>query len=81
METDEFRLSLAALEQFPSIVSTCVLRAEAVWWQCHRRPLADALIFRAITVRHILSATEPKPHELSDFAREPGGGVIYPGLL
>jgi hypothetical protein len=43
--------------------------------------LADALIVRGIPVLHILSKAEPKPHELSEFAREAGGGVIYPGLL
>ena len=81
MQTDEFRHALGQLEQFASQVSTSVLCAEAVWWQCHRRLLADALIFRGASVRHILSAAEPKPHELSDFARAQAGGVIYPGLL
>jgi uncharacterized protein (DUF488 family) len=81
MQTDEFRHALGQLEQFASHVSTSVLCAEAVWWQCHRRLLADALIFRGASVRHILSAAEPKPHELSDFARAQAGGVIYPGLL
>ncbi len=55
--------------------------AEAVWWQCHRRLLADALLVRGVPVLHILSAAPPKPHELSEFARESGGGGIYPGLL
>ena len=81
MQTDEFRMAIGALEQFASVVSTSVLCAEAVWWQCHRRLLADALIFRGASVRHILSTAEPKPHEMSDFARSGDGGVIYPGLL
>ena len=81
MQTDEFRRGLAALVRFASSATTTVLCAEAVWWQCHRRLLADALVVRGVPVRHILSAAEPKPHELSEFAREEAGGVIYPGLL
>lgn len=81
MQTDEFCNAVRDLEQLASVVSTSVLCAEAVWWQCHRRLLADALIFRGASVRHILSADEPKPHQLSEFAREHDGGLIYPGLL
>lgn len=81
MQTDEFCQGLSALERFTSVMSTSVLCAEAVWWQCHRRLLADALTVRGIPVRHILSAAPPKPHELSEFARVHEGRVIYPGLL
>jgi uncharacterized protein (DUF488 family) len=81
MQTDVFREALAELAQFASVVSTCVLCAEAVWWQCHRRLLSDALVVGGIPVRHILSAAAAKPHELSKFAREEEGRVIYPGLL
>lgn len=81
MQTGEFRQGLTDFAQFASAVSTSVLCAEAVWWQCHRRLLADALVARGIEVRHILSAAEAKPHELSEFARAQGEGVIYPGLL
>jgi uncharacterized protein (DUF488 family) len=55
--------------------------AEAVWWRCHRRLLADALVVRGIPVFHILSSAAPKPHGLSEFAVAEGDGVIYPGLL
>jgi uncharacterized protein (DUF488 family) len=81
MQTDEFRQALTELEQFASGLPTSVLCAEAVWWQCHRRLLADALVVHGVTVRHILSSAEPKPHQLSDFAREHDGRVAYPGLL
>lgn len=81
MQTDVFRKALTELAQFASVASTCVLCAEAVWWQCHRRLLADALVVGGIQVKHILSAATAKPHELSEFAREEEGRVIYPGLL
>jgi uncharacterized protein (DUF488 family) len=81
MQTSAFREALTELAQFASVVSTSVLCAEAVWWQCHRRLLADALVVRGLAVRHILSSHAAKPHELSEFARVDGDGVIYPGLL
>ncbi len=81
MQTDVFQEGLTELAQFASGVSTSVLCAEAVWWQCHRRLLADALVVAGISVKHILSAAAAKPHELSEFARVDGRRVIYPGLL
>jgi uncharacterized protein (DUF488 family) len=81
MATERFAHALDGLLTFSVTRRTAVMCAEAVWWQCHRRLLADALLVRGVPVLHILSAATPKPHELSEFARESGGGVIYPGLL
>ena len=55
--------------------------AEVLWWQCHRRLLADALFVRNVKVQHILSSAPAKPHELSAFAQVHGSGVTYPGLV
>jgi uncharacterized protein (DUF488 family) len=81
MQTADFREALTELERFATEGKTVVMCAEAVWWQCHRRLLADALLVRGVPVRHILGAAAPKPHELSEFARIDGDKVIYPGLL
>ena len=81
MQTAEFGDAIQSLEEFASVGRTAVMCAEAVWWQCHRRLLSDALLVRGVAVWHILSAGPPKVHELSEFAREREGGVIYPGLL
>ena len=81
MQTPDFEQAIQSLEEFATVAPTTVMCAEAVWWQCHRRLLADALLVRGVSVQHILSAAVPKPHELSDFAKEHEGRVIYPGLL
>ena len=81
MQTPAFEHAIQSLEEFASVAATTVMCAEAVWWQCHRRLLSDALLVRGVPVRHILSAAAAKPHELSEFARERDGRVIYPGLL
>ena len=81
MQTEAFAQGVEDLLTFARNKKTTVMCAEAVWWQCHRRLLSDALIVRGVPVLHILSTSVPKPHELSGFARADGSKVIYPGLL
>lgn len=81
MATEEFRAGVAALRIFAEGGATAVMCAEAVWWQCHRRFLADALLVGGVTVLHILSEAPPTSHALSDFGQAGKGTVIYPGLL
>ena len=80
METPAFQDGVAALLEFATR-PTAVMCAEAVWWQCHRQLLSDALVARGVTVRHILGLDAAKPHRLSEFARVVDGRVHYPGLL
>lgn len=58
-----------------------VMCAEAKWWECHRRLIADALVARGVDVRHILAATDATPHELTPFARVDAGHITYPALV
>lgn len=80
MQTVPFRESVEDLLTLARTGATAVMCAEAKWWQCHRRLLADTLVARGIPIRHILSAAAPKSHELSEFARADGDGVTYPGV-
>jgi uncharacterized protein (DUF488 family) len=81
METETFHAALLDVLQFAGLCTTALMCAEAVWWSCHRKLLSDVLLVRGVQVRHILSTAAPKPHQLSEFARQTSGGVIYPGLL
>lgn len=81
MQTAAFEDGVAALLEFASGGPTTVMCAEAVWWQCHRRLLADALLVRGVAVWHILPSGPPKPHQLSEFARVDGARLTYPGLV
>ncbi|HJZ70740.1 MAG TPA: DUF488 domain-containing protein [Vicinamibacterales bacterium] len=80
MQSPAFREALDELIEWSS-VPTVVMCAEAVWWQCHRQLIADALVARGIEVRHIMSATSAPAHVLTSFARVNGGRVTYPGLI
>ena len=52
--------------------------AEALWWQCHRRIIADYLLAAGEPVEHILAAGKIEPAALTENARvRPGGGVLY----
>jgi uncharacterized protein (DUF488 family) len=80
METDEFAAGLDDLMNY-AVPPTAVMCAEALWWQCHRRLLADALTARGVAVVHILASGKTQPHEITPFARISEGRVSYPGLL
>jgi uncharacterized protein (DUF488 family) len=81
MATPPFADGLQDLLAYAADGATAIMCAEAVWWSCHRRLIADALIVRGVDVRHIMSATRAEPHELTPFARVRGDRVAYPGLL
>jgi uncharacterized protein (DUF488 family) len=80
MQTPAFGQALDDLLEWASR-PTAIMCAEAVWWQCHRQLIADALLARAVEVRHIVSAAVPQAHRLTDFARVEGTRVTYPGLV
>jgi uncharacterized protein (DUF488 family) len=52
--------------------------AEALWWRCHRRLIADALAVRGRRVVHIGPDGRTSPHELTDFAVVEDGRLTYP---
>lgn len=81
METPPFTQALDALLRYADGRKTVVMCAEALWWQCHRRLIADALVARGLPVLHIMKAAEAEPHELTPFARVVDRRVTYPGLL
>jgi uncharacterized protein (DUF488 family) len=81
MQTAAFKEALEELLVFAEAGRTAVMCAEALWWRCHRRLLADALVSRGIEVRHITSAQATSVHELSPSARIAGGRVTYPGRI
>ena len=53
--------------------------AEALWWRCHRRVIADRLVAPGDTVCHIGSDGRATTHALTAFAEvDAGGGITYP---
>jgi len=81
MQTPAFADALAELQEWSNAAPTAVMCAEAVWWQCHRQLIADALVARGVEVRHITSPKAAAAHTLTSFARVEGDRVSYPGLV
>jgi uncharacterized protein (DUF488 family) len=85
METSEFERALEELIAWVAAGnaagagSTTVMCAEAVWWRCHRRLIADALVVRGVEVRHISSKTSAPVHTLTPFARPTDQRLAYVG--
>ena len=69
METTDFMQGIGALLEFADKYLVAVMCAESQWRDCHRQLLADALVVRAIEVRHIMSEDDLVAHELTPFAR------------
>jgi uncharacterized protein (DUF488 family) len=77
METPEFIDAIAKLLDLASRARTAVMCAESLWWQCHRRLIADYLLARGHDVIHIESATKASPHKFVPPARIVGGSLSY----
>jgi len=75
--SEEFAEGLEALIDLAKQERTTLMCAEAVWWRCHRRLIADVLVLRGIEVIHILDATHAAPHKLTPPARVVKGKLTY----
>jgi uncharacterized protein (DUF488 family) len=78
-ETAEFAEGLEQLRAAAQARPTAFMCAEALYWQCHRRLIADQLVLRGCCVRHIQTPARTIEHRLPDFARVIDGRIIYDG--
>ncbi len=75
----EFQAALARLEAAAQRRPTALMCAEAVWWRCHRRLIADALVVRGWRVEHLGVGPDRAVHELTEFAVVAADGTLtYP---
>ncbi|TKB71015.1 MAG: DUF488 domain-containing protein [Nitrospira sp.] len=80
METEEFQRAVEELMAYGTDRRTAIMCAEAVPWRCHRQLIADALVARGWTVRHILGPDRADVHRLTTFAAIDHGQITYPSL-
>lgn len=78
MQTQAFWDALEDLMAMGHRQSVAMMCAEAVPWRCHRTLVADALVSRGWTVRHIISSNSLKTHTCTPFARLEGNRLTYP---
>jgi hypothetical protein len=54
--------------------------AEAVWWRCHRRIVADYLLAAGFAVEHIFDEKKREAAKLTPGAQpQPSGTILYEG--
>ena len=67
-ETAPFGSAIDELETLAREQPTAFMCAEAVWWQCHRRLIADYMVARGWTVMHILAEGKQQQASLTEGA-------------
>jgi uncharacterized protein (DUF488 family) len=78
MVGQEFERGLDEVAKVATARRAVLMCAEAAWWRCHRRLVADALTVRGWRVLHVIGPGEPKEHELTEFAVREGDRITYP---
>lgn len=78
MGSPEFAHGLERVEASAGERPACLMCAEALWWRCHRRLVADALLVRGWQVAHMMGPGDPAPHVLPGFAVVERGRITYP---
>ena len=77
--TEAFGVGIEELEELARERRCAIMCAEAVWWRCHRRIIADYLLARGIAVVHIMGSGKFVPAKVTPGARVlPGGALVYP---
>ncbi|HEY7229650.1 MAG TPA: DUF488 domain-containing protein [Pseudolabrys sp.] len=74
-----FHDGLAHLQKLGHAQRCAIMCAEAVWWRCHRRIIADYLIAGGDLVFHILGPRHIEPARMTEAAKiQPSGSLAYP---
>jgi uncharacterized protein (DUF488 family) len=76
---EDFRSGLIKLRELGHARKSAIMCAEAVWWRCHRRIIADYLIAGGETVFHILGRNHIEQAQMTGAAKpSPAGALTYP---
>lgn len=77
--TEPFRTALDDFLAWAGTHRVALCCAEALWWRCHRRILADHLVCRGHRVLHVREGPTLEPHRLWSLARPrvPSAGLTY----
>jgi uncharacterized protein (DUF488 family) len=76
--SESFAAGLAKVIKLSAQRRCAILCAEAVWWRCHRRIIADYLIAQGHTVLHLMAANHVVVGQLTSGAELRGDRVVYP---
>ena len=74
----EFSEGLAELVDLSLTNQCAIMCAEAVWWRCHRRIIADYLLARGKTVFHLMGSNRMEQARLTTGAEIADDKLVYP---
>jgi uncharacterized protein (DUF488 family) len=78
MGTPGFRSALEQLVESGRGREVAVMCSEGVWWRCHRRLIADALVLlHGVPVTHLFHDGRMTLHQPAPEARVVDGGLVY----
>jgi uncharacterized protein (DUF488 family) len=76
--SDEFERGLERLLDIADDRPAAIMCAEAVWWRCHRRIIADYLLLRGRRVIHLMGEGRVQDATMTPAATERDGRLVYP---
>ena len=74
----EFGAGLEHLLALGAQMRCAIMCAEAVWWRCHRRIVADYLLLRGREVFHLMGEGRVEPAKMTAAAAVRGDVLVYP---
>lgn len=77
MGTEEFSDGLFELLMIGAGLRTAIMCAEVLWWRCHRRLIADALVSLGVHVVHLRDEGQGETHVIGPPARLTTRGLSY----
>ena len=78
METETFTNALDQLVEDARTERVAVMCAESLWWRCHRRLIADAVVLRrSFDVEHLFHDGKLVAHSPTPVARREGDVLVY----
>lgn len=78
--SEGFRAGLERLEAISVEAPCAIMCAEAVWWRCHRRIIADYLLARGRRVLHLMGEDRIEPATMTPAAIPHGRTLTYPKI-
>ena len=79
---ESFGAAFRELVRIGSERRCALMCAEAVWWRCHRRIIADYLLLGGHPVEHLMAPEKTEPASPTPTAQRYGRGkVIYPATI
>lgn len=77
-QSTAFRSGLLKLQELGTKNTCAIMCAEAVWWRCHRRIIADYLLAAGLPVFHIMGLASVSPATMTPGAVLDHDLVLYP---